>query len=500
MSGAEEPPRLGRAMAAGSAWMIASRWMVRSIGLVSTVILARLLAPADFGLVAMAMLVVGAVEVLGHTGQRLAIIRLHEPTREHYDTAWTFGVLIGLTAALILSIAAPIAAQIFDEPRVTWIVWCLSLRPLMIGLENIGLVDLQRRLNFRRDQQVVLIAKLVAFVVTLSLAFLFRSYWALIAGILAQGLAQLSVSYHYSPYRPGFSLAKTHELWSFSSWTLVTHVSGYFADKVDQMTVGLSLGAPAMGTYAVGGELAALPTEELVVPPTRALYAVYSRVSHDAAALREHYLQALSFIALIACATSTGIALVAEDAVRVVLGEKWLETVPLLPWLALSAGLFGMARSAVSVLLAAGYARVNALRGLAFVTVLVPTTAIGVQLGGAEGVAIARLGVTAVIAPVMFLLLIRFLHLRVTDLTAALWRPLTAAALMAAAVMAAHPSMPTLPPLRLVAEAGLGAMVYVGSVFALWVTSGRPRGSEHVLFTIIIHRIIRRPKIARSLR
>lgn len=481
MSAAEKPAQLGRAMALGSAWMIASRWLLRLIGLASTVVLARVLTPLDFGLVAMAMLVVGAVEVLGETGQRLAIIRLREPTREHYDTAWTFSVLIGAGVALILIAAAPATAAAFGEPRVEWVVWCLALRPLMGGFLNIGLIDLQRRLDFRRDQQVVLIAKLLSFAITLSLAVVFRSYWALIAGILANGLAMLALSYVYSPYRPRFSLAKTRELWSFSSWSLVTNVSQYFADRVDQMIVGLSLGAPAMGTYAVGSELAALPTEELVVPPTRALYAVYSRLSHDTAALREHYLKALSFIALIACATGTGIALVAADAVEVVLGAKWLDAAPLLPWLALSAGIFGVARSVVTVLLAAGYARANAVRGLAFVALLIPAAALGLALDGLEGVAIAKLAVTVLIAPVMFFLLNHLLEMRAADLAAALWRPVAAAAVMAVVVTGLHPLLPALPPLRLPLDAAIGATAYIGATLGFWVLAGRPDGAERTL-------------------
>src|SRR5678816_3414499 len=79
----------GRSMAIGSGWMVAMRWVVRGIGLVSTMILARLLAPHDFGLVAKAMLVIGMLEIMAETGQRLAIIRHSNPTRAHYDTAWT---------------------------------------------------------------------------------------------------------------------------------------------------------------------------------------------------------------------------------------------------------------------------------------------------------------------------------------------------------------------------------------------------------------------------
>src|SRR5690348_6830175 len=106
----------GRVMAIGSGWMVAMRWAVRGIGLVSTMILARLLTPHDFGLVAKAMLVVGILEIMAETGQRLAIIRHSEPTRAHYDTAWTIGLIVNGSLALAMFIAAPLAQLLFHEP------------------------------------------------------------------------------------------------------------------------------------------------------------------------------------------------------------------------------------------------------------------------------------------------------------------------------------------------------------------------------------------------
>ncbi|WP_291299253.1 lipopolysaccharide biosynthesis protein [Elioraea sp.] len=481
MSAADEPAQLGRAMVRGSAWMIASRWVLRLIGLVSTVVLARVLTPADFGLVAMAMLVVGAVEVFGQTGQSHALLRMVEPTRQHYDTAWTFSVLIGAGVALILAFAAPVAAALFDESRVETLLWCLALRPLMAGLQNVGIVDLQRALDFRRDQEIVVISKVAGFLVTIPLAVIAQSYWALVVGILAQGLAQLALGYRYSAYRPRFSLACARELWSFSAWTLVIHINMYFAAKADEAVVGVSLGAASMGKYAIAGELASLPTQELVAPAARPLYAVYSRLVGDLDGMRGHYLTALSFVAMLAAPVSTGVALVGGDAVRVVLGVQWIEAAPLMPWLALSAGAFGISGTASTVLLAAGHARVNALRGALFVALLIPTAWLGVVMRGLEGAAMARLAATLTIMPIIFLLLVRRLHIPPRALANALWRPLLAAGLMAGAVTIAHPVMPALPPLRLALEAVLGAVVYGAALGAGWWLAGRPDGPERTV-------------------
>lgn len=474
----DAPPRLGRAMAVGSVWMIAGRWMVRGIGLVSTIILARLLVPADFGLVASAMLVIGAIQVLTESGQRSAIIRMRNPTRAHYDSAWTMGLLIGLGVAAVLAALAPFMPAWFDDPRLDLIAWALALRPAIQAFENIGLVDLQRRLNFRRDIQILLYGKVAGFVIATVLAFLMRNYWALIAGTLAQAATGVVVSYIFIPYRPKLSFSKIGELWSFSFWSLMTSIGNYWAARSDQLVVAGMLGSEAMGTFTVGGELAALPTSELVNPPVRALYAAYSRVSHDTAAIREHYLTALSFIAVVACATSVGMALVARDAVALVLGPRWETAVAVVPWLALASGAMGMARSVNSALLAAGHARANAMRAFAFAGLLLPAALLGAQEGGVEGVALAHLGVTLLFVPVMFGLLVRLLGVPVRAVLAATWRPVVAATIMAVIVTLVHPHLPGKPLPRLAGDACAGAVAYGGTLVLLWLACGRPPGAE----------------------
>jgi O-antigen/teichoic acid export membrane protein len=138
----------GRTMAIGSGWMVAMRWALRGIGFVSTMILARLLAPQDFGLVAKAMLVIGMLEIMADTGQRLAVVRHKQPTRAHYDTAWTIGIIVNGTLAAAMFAAAPLAQLVFHEAAAVPLVRILALRTLLNGMENIGTVDFRRNMQF----------------------------------------------------------------------------------------------------------------------------------------------------------------------------------------------------------------------------------------------------------------------------------------------------------------------------------------------------------------
>ena len=124
-------------MIKGSLWMVAMRWSIRGIGLISTIILARLLTPVDFGIVAMAMLVVSLLEILSSFGVDLALIRKENVERKHYDTAWTFKILQGLVVALFIIVIAPYMAAYFNEDRVTHIAQLLALAVFVSGFENI---------------------------------------------------------------------------------------------------------------------------------------------------------------------------------------------------------------------------------------------------------------------------------------------------------------------------------------------------------------------------
>jgi lipopolysaccharide exporter len=176
------PIEAGRELARGSFWMISMRWVIRGIGFVSTIILARLLTPDDFGVVAMAMVGVAMLEVFTQSGSDLALLRNAEPTREHYNAAWTLEIIQGCVLAVLLFTTAPLVGGHFEDPRVTNVIRLLSLRAVVGGFQNIGVVTFRRELRFGREFQFGIVKKSATFVVTLVAAFVLRSYWAHVIG------------------------------------------------------------------------------------------------------------------------------------------------------------------------------------------------------------------------------------------------------------------------------------------------------------------------------
>jgi O-antigen/teichoic acid export membrane protein len=228
--------------------MIAARWAMRLIGLVSTMILARLLAPEDFGLIALALLAYGLLETLSYAGVDLALMRQGNDSREHYDTAWTIQVLQGVFIAVCLAVAAPFVAAYFDEPRAKAVIWWIALRAPIESLQNIGVVAFRKELDFAKEFRFTLISKLLGFVAVVGAALLLRNYWALVVGSIFAAVLNVWLSYRMHPYRPRWSLARFGEIWSFSQWLVISRVGSYLNRKCDEFVVGGHAGTAAMGS------------------------------------------------------------------------------------------------------------------------------------------------------------------------------------------------------------------------------------------------------------
>lgn len=477
---------IGRRLASGSAWMVAMRWSMRGIGLASTIILARLLTPADFGVVAMAMLVVGLLEVFGQTGQQFALIRHPAPTREHFDTAWTISVLIGLTLGSAVLLAAPLAERFFHQPEVVDVIRVLSLRVFASGFENIGTVWFRKSLNFATEFRFNLYKKLSSFTVTLVVALIWRDYWALVAGIVVGQLVSLAVSYAIHPYRPWFCLSKVRELWSFSVWVLINHVGAFGQNSIDQFVVGALAPPRIMGQYTVGAELALLPTTEIVDPIGRALFPVLSQLNQDRDRLRAMLLDVFGLIALLATAGATGLALVADDLVLVLLGPGWRETAPLIPWLAFAGALIAFANVAGLMFNALGDARRGAVQTWLCTLTLLPALSLAAWLGDLQAIVIARLAVWAFILPLSLHYLLKHLPLGWGDLAAVAWRPVLAAVGMAwALTVIPFDAATTIPALRLGLRVATGAAVYGLVLMTVWALAGRPHGIERLAMAVV---------------
>ncbi|MBM3523104.1 MAG: lipopolysaccharide biosynthesis protein [Alphaproteobacteria bacterium] len=492
MSGQSEAPSgqspsvvtLGK-LATSSLWIVGARWLLRCIGLVSTVIFVRILTPRDFGIVALATLVMGLLEVFSEAGQRLALIRLQRIERDHYDTAWTLGVVIGVVIAVAMLAAGPVAGRYFDEPELGLVIQVLALRPLLLGFENIGTVDFRRDLRFDMELKLLLWPKIVTFGITLALVWWLRDYWALVFGIVAGQAVAIVFSYVLHPYRPRFSMAKLTELWGFSAWILLATFGRYCSERADEVVIGRRFEAQQLGVYSVVGSTAAMPVEELTTPVARALYSGFSRLRDDPPALRRTYLDALSVLYAVAIAASFGIAAIAHDLVLVLLGAKWLDGVALVAPLAIAAASIGVGVTNNALANALGRTSWVAGRTWALALVLILAMVVVPTSYGITGIAVARVGAALLVTLVMQVMVARLVDVDIGAVFETIWRPLVTAGVVYAAIR--WGIAPLLQPgvVRLSICVASGAALTVIVQLGLWLLAGRPRGVEAFAITLL---------------
>jgi lipopolysaccharide exporter len=488
-----EPPKgsVYRHMLRGSLWAVGQNFSIRLIGLFNTIILARLLTPDDFGLVTMAAMVLGFLNSFVDLGHGTLLIRQPVATPEHCDTAWTFSVLRGFIVAALLAVLSPWVADYFRDERVIAVTLVLALTSVMSNAYSIGLVLLRKELNFSTEFYFNLACRLVTLVVTLGLAFWLRSYWAIVFGAIAGTLFGWIVSFRVHPYRVKLSLAKWHEYFDFSLVMIPLNVAFYFNSKVDSFVVGRLGTASVLGVYNVAAELATMLTIDLMQQISRGLYPNFATLLDDRPKMVEAYLNAISAMTTISVAFGLGLWVVSEDFVRVVLGAKWLDAIPLLHWLAIGGTLRGIDYSIGNTILTiAGHERISAVLMWIRLGIYVFVALVGGMWSGPLGVAIGMVAGAAVMIPIVVFFVMRCLNIPLSNFFRALWRPIPAGIAMISAVYICHLDSLTMPTLRMSMDAAVGGVVFVLTLLLMWHWSGRPAGIESRILSAISSKFI----------
>ncbi len=329
---------LSQRMVRGGFWVFVLRIVERLFGLARTVVLARLLAPKDFGLFGIALLAISALETFSQTGFQQALIQKNKDIKAYLDTAWTVQAIRGVVLALMLFGIGPYVAEFFDEPMAAALVRLLGLSMLFQGLSNIGVVYFQKELEFHKQFIYQLSGTLVDLVVAIAAALLLRNAWALIFGLLAGNLVRLGVSYLIHPYRPRLQLegAKAKELYRFGRWILGSTVLVFLTTQGDDIFVGKLLGVTALGLYQMAYGISNMPATEITHVISQVAFPVYSKLQDDLPKLREAYLKVLQVTAFVSMPLAGMIFILAREFAALFLGEKWMPMVPAMQILVLA--------------------------------------------------------------------------------------------------------------------------------------------------------------------
>jgi len=312
----------------GAMWLYALEGARRTMGVVQTIILARLLCPEDFGLVGIALIATGTMEVFSHTGFEKALVQRKEIDNNFLNTAWTVSIIRGFVLCLLLFLVAPLIATFFKAPKSLPIIQVFAFNFLLNGLRNIGVIYFSKNLAFRKTFFWQFSTLLAGFSVTISLAFVLRNVWAIVWGVMISRIVETVGSYFVAMYRPriylDFGIAKS--LFGYGRWILGSNIVTFLAKQGDKLFLTKFFGVTPLGIYTMATRF----VEQLTVVNSiaqRVLFPTYSGIQDDIERLRRIYLQVLSLISLLSVPVVGGMVFLAKPFVLIFLGSKWIDSI-----------------------------------------------------------------------------------------------------------------------------------------------------------------------------
>jgi lipopolysaccharide exporter len=484
---------ISNAVAGGVAWMLVLRMSLRGLGLVSTVILARLLTPEDFGLVAIAMSLFAFLHLIKDFGFDTAIIQISNPSRSHYDTAWTFNLIFGIFLAVVLALSSGWISTLYGSPKLQPLLWAIAGLFIIGGLENVGTLDFRKNLTFNKEFKLKILPKLIGVPCTLMLAYWLRSYWALTIGTIVTQLAGLCAGYLMHNFRPKLGLSAAKELFNFSKWLMANNLIYFINNRSPELFIGKILNPQAAGLFSVANEVATMPTSELSSAVSRASYPGYAKVSNELGELKNLFLNVLSSAALLLIPIAIGVAVTADLLVPVFLGEQWLTVIPVIKVISIAGLLIALNSNAGYVFMAIGKPQISTILGAVRVILFLPLLIYLVNEKGLVGAAWAMLGAASVMFFVTNIVVVFKLPVGLKDLIRVFYRPALASIVMLICVypfaqIEGNASLLE-QALRLAGVAISGAIIYFLIVYFLWLLSGKPMGPESKLYSLGIRKL-----------
>lgn len=321
---------LGMRSIRGGMWVFTAQVIGKGFGIVRLIVLARLLAPEDFGLMGIAMLAISTLETFSKTGIETALIQRKDNIKPFLAPAWTFLVIRGLIIFSLLFFSAPLVAIFFNSPSVVSIIRFLGFYALIKAFSNIGVIYFEKELEFKKQFIFQISGTLVDMIVSIVLSILLRNVWALVFGLLAGQMTMLCASYIMHPLRPTFSfnLKQVRELFSFGKWILGSSILGFIINQGDDIVVGKMLNPINLGFYQMAYRLSNLPATEITQVISRVTFSAYSKIQDNVSRLRNAVTRTLRLVSFVSVPLGGGMFILAAEMTRVFLGEKWLPIVP----------------------------------------------------------------------------------------------------------------------------------------------------------------------------
>lgn len=313
----------------GFKWLITGKFLGQLINWCLTFFVIRILAPADYGLMAMASMFVAVFTLVNEMGMGAAIIQTKTISAEFIRRIFGMTLVINFGLALLMFLAAPVIAAFFGESRLIAIVRFLSCQFILAAFMIVPQSLLDRNLNFKHKSLIDLSANLVGGMCSLGLALAGHGVWSLVwASLIIIGLRTIGYNVLISfRYLPSFRFSGMKDVLSFGGQITLEKIIWYVYSQADSLIIGKLLGKEVLGFYSVGKHVASLPADKIMPIINQIVFPAFSRIQDDLDRVGEHALKGMELLSFFAFPVFWGISCIAPELVSLVLGDKWKSAV-----------------------------------------------------------------------------------------------------------------------------------------------------------------------------
>lgn len=405
----------------GIGWSATARVVQLLMSILISAILARLLTPSDFGLIAMVLVFSNFVAIFAGIGLTAAIVQKPEISDETLSSSFWVNVGLGALVTVALAASAPLIAAFYSEPRLTPLVVFISATFFITSFSNVSFALLTKRMNFKAIAIISVCATGASGIIGVFLAFSGYGVWSLAWYTVLASVFTAVLTLIYARWVPHFLLGLQHVkgLLGFGANLTGFGFVNYFAQNMDNLLVGRFLGSAALGFYNLAFNLLVLPVTSISNVVGNVMFPALSIIQHDKQLVRDAYVRANRYVAAVSFPLMIWLLVAAPQLVRVIYGPKWIPVIPLIQIFAL-AGLEQSVENVGWIFMSQGRTDVLFKLGIATTVVIVMSFVVGLR-GGVEGVVIAYTIAIYLKAYPVFVIAFRLIDMKVRYALAPLW-------------------------------------------------------------------------------
>jgi len=380
---------IGKQAAEGVFWTALQNWGSRAAGFITFTVLARLLSPEAFGIIALGTAFIAFARVLIDKGFTDAIIQREDLDDLHIQSAFWINLGIGGLLILLTWATSPWIAEFFEEPALGPVVRWLSL---IFGIRALN--GVQEAL-FRRDVEFKVLAiagfsgVCVGAVFGITMAYQGYGVWSLVAQQIARQSTYVTILWIASSWRPNFAFSLSHAeaLFNFGAGVIGSSILSFVNRRMDDLLIGAFLGSTALGYYNIAYRILLALTQMISRIGSKVMFPVFSELQSDSEKLRKVYYTAVNYMSIVSIPIFMGLAVLAPYVIPVVFGAKWSASVPVMQILSLAGLLQSLIYFNTPIILAKGHSFINMFLSAGRAVVNFMAFMIAVQWGGIVTVA-----------------------------------------------------------------------------------------------------------------